>query len=561
MTCFGVVLHACALTSKRFSHRLSRRAFPISPQCSCRERTKSSGIEQGIKPYGSYEGGDIDSVSMVNGSVTLHIPLLSYPQRGGKLHVGFSLVYANPILQPQATCDGFRHICTKSWYNVDYGQAAGTGLTYPYAINPVADFVPRIGASLLGATYTATEPDGAVHQLVTVGSSQYRSLDATGYLFVPSDGYVGVLTDRQGTLYDLSTGVSSAIFKDANGNIVSTNENAQGAITGWTDTLGRVIPAPSMAITDSDLTHCPSSATSATLWSPPGPNGGTSPYKFCWATINISFTAPDCTGICQPTSTTSNQIVGIVSPNLTAWTFAYDSLGELQTLTLPTGGTISYTWNYIYGACIAPQYVDPNTQINTGLWPYRRAATSRTVNANDGKGPHTWNYALSTTYINNVSLQTIATDPLNNDTVHSETALGGTCALYETETDKYSGSHTVPANKLQTTTTTYNYTAGIGIGVPSDNVVPSTITTTDVLSGKTSQITKTFDPGVSGVLYGNLMTETHSDFGNGSPGGLLSQTVNQYMAFSGPNSNFYLTNNLLSLPYTVQAKMVPRRSR
>lgn len=41
----------------------------------------SAGMEQGTKPYGSYHGGDIDSISVVNGKLTLHVPLISYPQR------------------------------------------------------------------------------------------------------------------------------------------------------------------------------------------------------------------------------------------------------------------------------------------------------------------------------------------------------------------------------------------------------------------------------------------------------------------------------------------------
>ena len=45
--------------------------------------------EQGMLPYRAYEGRDIDSISTVNGSLTLHIPLLSYPQRG-KLSASFS---------------------------------------------------------------------------------------------------------------------------------------------------------------------------------------------------------------------------------------------------------------------------------------------------------------------------------------------------------------------------------------------------------------------------------------------------------------------------------------
>jgi hypothetical protein len=35
--------------------------------------------EQGIKPYGSYHGGDIDSVNVSNGHLELRIPLLGHP--------------------------------------------------------------------------------------------------------------------------------------------------------------------------------------------------------------------------------------------------------------------------------------------------------------------------------------------------------------------------------------------------------------------------------------------------------------------------------------------------
>src|SRR5258708_9410732 len=51
--------------------------------------------EQGLKPYDSWHGGDLDSVSMTNGGMVLHIPLVSYPQRGN-LDLGFS-VYSNTM--------------------------------------------------------------------------------------------------------------------------------------------------------------------------------------------------------------------------------------------------------------------------------------------------------------------------------------------------------------------------------------------------------------------------------------------------------------------------------
>ena len=590
MTCFEALSLFSLSVAKRFSRPFFQSViFLFLLNVVAANAQDLAGLEQGIKPYGSYEGGDIDSISMVNGSLTLHMPLISYPQRGGKLNVGFSLMYANPILQPWGICNPSTKVCTETGYNLNYGAPRGTSVTYAYAINAVADFFPLVGAIASPGSsgcqgiqyYTAVESDGATHEIGPVGSipgAQFLSVDTTGYRFVPGSStecYLGVLTDRQGNIYNVNANGFPTTIQDANGNFVTTNTNSQGTVTGWTDTLGRVVAAPFPGTSTTNLTDCPATATGASVWSPPEPNGSTLPYKFCWASINISFTPPDCTSAhfnCQPTSATSTQMVGLVLPNSTAWTFAYDNFGEVTSITFPTGGSISYTWTYTYGPCVASQYVDINSGVNTALWPYRRAITSRTVT--DATGLHTWTYASSaaqtngTLLISNTSLQTIVTAPpvngVANDTVHTETPLGSTCSMYETETDEWSGSHT-SGTELQTVATAYNYSSNSYIsaafGDVAINVLPAKITTTNWISGKTSQVTKTYDAGIvdstyiGNILYGDLLTETDSDFGtNGSPGGLLRQTINQYMALSGPNANYYLYNNLLSLPYTVQVE-------
>ncbi len=43
----------------------------------------------------NYAGGDIDKINLANGSVFVRIPIYSLPQRGNKLHFGFSLQYNN----------------------------------------------------------------------------------------------------------------------------------------------------------------------------------------------------------------------------------------------------------------------------------------------------------------------------------------------------------------------------------------------------------------------------------------------------------------------------------
>src|SRR5260221_4112820 len=46
-------------------------------------------------PFRTYHGGDIDSINLSNGKLNIDIPLISYPQRGGKLNLGFALHYEN----------------------------------------------------------------------------------------------------------------------------------------------------------------------------------------------------------------------------------------------------------------------------------------------------------------------------------------------------------------------------------------------------------------------------------------------------------------------------------
>src|SRR6266550_544936 len=50
-------------------------------------------LEIGLKPYGSFQGGKIDSISMNNGNAFVRIPIWSLAGRGGKLDLSFSLIH------------------------------------------------------------------------------------------------------------------------------------------------------------------------------------------------------------------------------------------------------------------------------------------------------------------------------------------------------------------------------------------------------------------------------------------------------------------------------------
>src|SRR5579864_29957 len=73
--------------------------------------------EFGMKPYGSFNGGDIDSVNLLNLSLNVHIPLTSVPQRGGKA-LGFSIYYLSPTLEYKLdgpTCTSDPRTCNTDW--------------------------------------------------------------------------------------------------------------------------------------------------------------------------------------------------------------------------------------------------------------------------------------------------------------------------------------------------------------------------------------------------------------------------------------------------------------
>lgn len=78
--------------------------------------------EQGIKPYGSYQGGDLDDINVSNGHLELHIPLLEYPQRG-HLKLNFIARYHNAVwLQKKDCASGGVTLCLNEW---NFDQSPG----------------------------------------------------------------------------------------------------------------------------------------------------------------------------------------------------------------------------------------------------------------------------------------------------------------------------------------------------------------------------------------------------------------------------------------------------
>ena len=531
--------------------------------------------EQGIKPYDSLHGGDLDSVSLTNGSLLLHIPLACFPQRGS-LNLCFEVYSNTKQWQAVSYCipdlgDPTGWDCSHTkWEPLPRGGLLPVGglLTGDLIQNPpnysvdgayVASSVDYWFQSFLQTepidpnnppnqtiydwAQNIVSPDGNVHQLADAsGGSIYRgptyplrSMDPVGML-VP-DGQTLILPNGTRLSYvngltpqKLNTAPSS--ITDANGNQITINSSS-GA---YSDTMGRVIPAPP-GTTTSDLTHCPTGTTSAKVWTVPGVagvNGGTRTFKFCYSNFTI-FTNFQQSGVTEYPSTSTSLLSAIVLPDFTLWTLSYDNYGSVTELEFPTGGSISYTYNQ------ATQAIG-----------FSLAVTSRIVNANDGTGGHTWTYTYSGQLSGNpanYSGKTVVTSPDGNDTVHTiaNVVSGMYCSLYDTQAQYYQGSQST-GTLLKTVATQYS-----GIAIPSNltsyAVVPVQVTTTWP-SGHTAKVVNTWDSGITEnpygpggggamtVLLGSLLEKDEYDFSNNLARSTLSHHLWQ-------DNSTYLTNNLL----------------
>ena len=492
--------------------------------------------DTGMKPYGSYHSGDIDSLSFVNGKIDLHAPLISWPQRG-KLRLGFTIRYDNPryseTKDQAGTCGTTGNPCT---YQSNY-DSLGVVVTPDFGYNIYEE--DKIVNGVAYPTYSVLSPDGSSH--VLLGS---ETGDASG---IHWDKTNNIITDREGirhylgasmhdfTAGQLPTSTATSKVEDSNGNQITLGSN------GYTDSIGRVIPKRSST---TDYSQCtgPIAIYSAQLWQVPGPQGTNSTYNFCYVQIQLNFNL--LTGLYHyPFNEYVTLLQSIVLPNGTAWTFAYDgNWGMLTKVTLPTGGSISY------GAGVV-------RNCGNSSWPYQYNArySRRSINANDGNGDHQWSYQFTWS---SSALTTTVTDPLSNAEVHTITNLGVVgCPAYETQAQFYQGAVS-SSNLLKTVTTDYTSTLYQGPFYSAlVNVVPIRVTTSWQLVGggtNVAKVEKDYDAGFSsggytGLHYGSVVTEREYDYGPGSPGSLIRTTSTNYQYLVNGN---YLTYNILDAIYS-----------
>jgi RHS repeat-associated protein len=530
----------------------------------------------------------------------------------------------------------------------------GTGSGSCYDGTPADDPSGKVlgGTSTENAVYSVRDRSGAVHRIGVLGVGLGTPGAANSFFISAPDGsgWTPALTsainpptsyyDRSGLLYAIAAvpGPAPGTTVGFSVNVTDPNGNAiSSGASGWTDSIGRSIPGsysgpgnglnsngapqeydPFPGVTTSDLSHCPSKSTAARIWTVPGVGSTSKTYYLCYAPqqLQTSFDIKKLNGgivASKEASFSALMLNALILPNLTySYNFAYDTYGELSSITFPSGGSVSYSWTTV-----------PWDEASTSQ-PVSRVISSRVVNPLTGP-IGTWTYSWSTgsgPLPGQMSVNVNVSKPDGNDEYDSFPAGAATS---QTPTYSPSGPYSIisyynghsPQNpaggsgsllRTETTVKQFFYTPfpePLPVLPPNDSITyygvqtypspPTAWVFWSTIPGPTLSKTVTYNdnnsisqevytpiasqsityvnPGDNIAMFRNeyapLVTcvciqygqyraiETYDvgQPGSGKPGPLLRTTIPTYLWNSGASqAASYLAANLLDLPYTMVVK-------
>lgn len=462
-------------------------------------------VRTGTPPFGSFAGGP-DVINLANNNVHWDFPIFTKAGRGTGF--AYEVAYDSSVWTPVTSGS------TVSWQPVtNWGWTGANGLSAPYIglqittlycfgngiLNPPTGqkefnlwtYLDQKGTThLLGLTDSGTSGCGSTTTITTTAA------DGSGYQFSATGQSVNYLYDRKGTLINVPINpnppLSGPYFTDRNGNELSVSGNS------YIDTLGTT------ALTVGQKAPNPVS------FSYTAPSGATATYtvKYSAFTVQTKF---GCSNVNDYPATSNNLITEIDLPEFNSttnpnarYTFAYEVTpgdthnphyvtGRIASVTLPTGGQVSYTYG---GGSNGIVCADGST-----------ASLQRTTP--DGS----WTYAHSES---GTQWTTLVTDPANNQ---ANLTFQG---IYPTERQAYSGSAS-SGTLLHTWIICYNgNTSNCNTTTIGPPILQRTVTDQFGSSGLQSQHNYFYN------LPGGLIEEDDIDYGSGAPGALLRKMLITY---------------------------------
>lgn len=456
----------------------------------------------GLYTFGSFDNRGFDTVNIGNLNVHFEVPIVNKPGRG--LPFQYSLVYDGLIWSAGAASGTSAWTPDPEWgiHAQLFDRVMGY-ISYEYKTEKCIITPPRSTMTPRLSNYVYHDGFGRQHAfkyfLDICDNKQgnepppfaWPAIDGSGYTF---DG--SALLDRHGNAINVPTvapGVApppnAASLTDTNGNYISFN--GSGVFTDTTGTTALTVGGNGTAVSPRTFTYpVTRQADSSPI--------ATATLSYATYTVQTNF---GCSGVSEYGPTTTDLPSQITLADGTAYHFTYESTpgvggavtGRLASITLPTGGTISYSYS---GGCNGTG-MNANGSIGN---------LSRTTS--DG----TRTYTTSSTGTNTAS--TTVQDEVGHHFVYNFVIVG---SYYPTHETVYDGDTSAPI--LLDQSTCYN-----GASVPCTTTSPTLpITAIQKLSsyngGAASQTKETYD-ATMGVLL------THADYDYG--GALLQTTTNTY---------------------------------
>ena len=510
----------------------------------------SAQVATGAQPYGSFGGGPFDTVNLGNLNVHFSVPVLHKAGRG--LPFTYDLSYDSSIWYPVTANGKTSWTPTLNWGWMSQSLAM---IGYLNSLTTEKTQVMKCGRGFGGTTtytttYTYFDNHGRSHPFPGNTQTYFYSggcsgpasgppltsltTDGSGYtLYAPTNQIGTTVTTLSGVI--VATNVvgkgNNGQYQDTNGNELTVNTSGQ-----YFDTLSSTTPVLTQAGSGT-----PSSPSTYTYAAPSGANAVYS-MNFTQYTVATNF---GISGVVDYAPFSNALVSSITLPDGTSYTFSYEKTpgsctplantwqtncitGRIASVTLPTGGTITYT----YSGGSNGIYSDGST---AGL--DRIMAASTTCNATNG----CWQYSrnlLSGTPGPGSTWQTTVVDPNSNYTVinlaeDGTTGQLATHDLYETERQAYQGSVS-SSNLLATMIKCYN----ANYASCSSASVASPISQTDVYSQLPNGSTRLSEVILNG--FGLMTDDKEYDYGvslGSAPGTthLIKETAITYNTSLGNN--------------------------
>src|SRR5579859_6277967 len=429
-------------------------------------------VATGTPPFGSFGGGP-EAIDLANVNFHWGFPIIGKAGRG--LSFNYKLGFDNSVWQV-VPVNG-----QNTW------QPINNTFGWTRQTEAITGYVSYLAIPLsCGTNYQVWvyhDPSGTAHHFV-VNSLPLQISNPAGCVEAPASA-TAVADDGSGyTITVSATPTPSAVVVPPwGGSIVPPLQNPTGAAS-ITDPNGNFI-STNDGVTFTDTTG----ATVLTMSN----NGGGVPFPTSFTytapggskTITVSYTGYNvqtnfgCSGIAEYGPAFIPMLTSITYPDGSSYQITYEATpgfagnvtGRMASVTLPTGGSISYSYS---GGC--------NGIDSDG----RTAKLTRTLN--DGANSNTWQYWTSS-----APGQSFMLDPQNNET---DLNFSG---VYETQRQMYQGRPSSGGTLLETVTTCYNNDPSCSA---SSTVTPP-IAVRDVYSnvgaGVTSRVKTTYDSGGLGL--------------------------------------------------------------